>query len=179
MSGQRSSEGALGGEPVVVVMGPSGAGKSTVGRALADELGWRFVDADALHAPASVAKMAAGVPLDDDDRRPWLDALRAELDGMVAAGRGGVLACSALRRAHRARLAAPGVAFAYLKAPAETLRRRLSARPGHFFPVALLDSQLAALEEPDGALTLDATRPVAELVAELARFARAGAACGR
>ncbi|HEU4403792.1 MAG TPA: gluconokinase, GntK/IdnK-type [Polyangiaceae bacterium] len=163
--------GAGGRAPVVVVMGPSGSGKTTVGGLLAAELGVRFVDADALHPPANVAKMATGAPLDEADRGPWLEALRGELEAMVAAGRGGVLACSALRRSHRARLGVPGVAFAYLKAPPETLRRRLAERAGHFFPAALLDSQLEALEEPEGegALTLDATRPPGELAAELAR----------
>lgn len=169
MTAGEGFEGAGGEAPVVVVMGPSGSGKTTIGGRLAAELGWRFVDADALHPPANVTKMASGAPLDEVDRGPWLDALRAELEAMVAAGRGGVLACSALKRAHRARLGAPGVHFAYLKAPAETLRRRLVERPGHFFPAALLESQLEALEEPAGALALDATRPPAELVAELRR----------
>ncbi len=155
--------------PVIVVMGPSGSGKTTVGGALASELGWRFVDADALHPPANVAKMASGVPLDEADRGPWLEAVRGELAGMAAAGRGGVVACSALRRAHRERLGVPGVRFAYLKASPETLRARLAGRAGHFFSAALLASQLDAFEEPAGALTLDATRPPGELVAELRR----------
>lgn len=132
----------------IVVMGVSGCGKSTVGVRLAGALGYSFIDADALHPVANVAKMAAGTPLTDDDRGPWLDAVGAApgVDGVV-------VACSALRRGHRDRLRThvPEVCFVHLHGPTELLRQRMAARHDHFMPAALLDSQLATLEhlEPD------------------------------
>jgi carbohydrate kinase (thermoresistant glucokinase family) len=132
--------------PLVVVMGVSGAGKSTVGIALADLLTVRFVDADALHPPANVAKMAAGTSLTDADRWPWLDLVGAALADARESGL--VVACSALKRAYRDRLraAAPGVQFVHLDVPRTTLAERVMARPGHFMPPSLLDSQLDILE---------------------------------
>lgn len=130
----------------VVVMGVSGAGKSTVAAALADRLGLPFAEGDEFHGPTSRAKMAAGVPLDDDDRWEWLAALR---DWMTAhCGEGSVVACSALRRGHRDVLAgaAGDVLFVLLDVPADELRSRMAAREGHFMPASLLDSQLATLE---------------------------------
>lgn len=125
-------------------MGVSGSGKSTIASALADRLGMRFADADALHPAANLAKMAAGIPLTDDDRAPWLDAVGAVLDGGDV-----VVACSALTRAYRDRLrvAAPDLALVYLRGSRELLAERMSHRV-HFMPVSLLDSQLATLEEP-------------------------------
>ncbi|WP_378144590.1 gluconokinase [Cnuibacter sp. UC19_7] len=129
----------------IVVMGVSGAGKSLVGAALAARLGYAFVDADDLHPAANVAKMAAGIPLDDLDRWPWLDLVGAA----IARREGGiVVACSALRVAYRDRLraAAPDAVFLELDASPELLAARLGARRGHFMPAALLTSQLATLE---------------------------------
>jgi gluconokinase len=166
---------------VVVVMGPAGAGKTTVGLALAEALGWRFRDADDFHAPESVARMRRGEALTDAHRTPWLDALRARVgDDVAEAARGGagaVLACSALRRAYRDALvpaAAPAgaVRFVYLRVSAAALAARLSSRVDHFAPAALLESQLATLEEPgteEGALVVDGERPVAEVVAAVRR----------
>jgi carbohydrate kinase (thermoresistant glucokinase family) len=139
----------------IVVMGVAAAGKSTVGRALAAQLGAVFVDADDLHSDANRSKMSAGVPLDDDDRAPWLDAVGAVLagsgwldddDGPHAASV--VVACSALRRRYRDRLRAlaPATLFVHLDARPEVLRSRAEARTGHFMPPELLDSQLATLE---------------------------------
>jgi gluconokinase len=151
----------------VVVMGVSGSGKSTVGAALADALGIPFVDGDALHPAANVAKMAAGIPLDDADRAPWLDAIGALLArGPV------VVACSALKRAYRDRLraAAPSLVLVFLDGSRELLADRMAARPGHFMPPALLDSQLATLERPaldEHALTADVAEPVPGIVASL------------
>jgi len=127
-------------------MGVSGSGKSTVGAALAAALGLPFVDGDALHPAANVAKMAAGIPLTDDDRWPWLDAVGERLAASPV-----VIACSALRRVYRDRLrsAAPGIRFVLLDGSRELLAERMGARADHFMPTALLDSQLATLERPD------------------------------
>ena len=131
--------------PAVVVMGVSGSGKSTVGAALAQRLGVPFVDADTLHTPANVAKMAAGKSLDDDDRYPWLDRVGAWLAGHRD---GGVVACSALKRKYRDQLRAhcPCVEFWHLDGSPEIIGRRLVARSGHFMPAALLRSQFQTLE---------------------------------
>jgi carbohydrate kinase (thermoresistant glucokinase family) len=134
--------------PVVVVMGVAGSGKTTVGQALAERLGWDFGEADALHPAANVAKMASGQPLTDADRRPWLALVRAWIDERVAAGRPGVITCSALKRAYRDVLRDPHVVFVHLTGARDELAARLAARRGHFMPSALLDSQLADLEPP-------------------------------
>jgi gluconokinase len=156
---------------VVIVMGPAGAGKSTVGRALADELGWAFTDADDLHAAESVAKMRHGVGLDDDERWPWLERVRAVADAALESNQPCVIACSALREQYRAFLGAgrQGVTFVYLEAPPHVLAARLRERRGHFASVDLLHSQLQALEPPAGALTVDATQPVMAVVREIRR----------
>jgi len=136
--------------PPVVVMGVSGSGKSTVGALLAERLGVPFVDGDALHPATNVAKMAAGIPLTDDDRWPWLDAVGERLAHSPV-----VVACSALRRAYRDRLraAAPGARFVLLDGTrellAERMHERTASQPDHFMPLALLDSQLATLELPE------------------------------
>lgn len=139
---------------VVVVMGVSGAGKTTLGRALAAALGWDFADADDFHAPASLAKLRAAVPLDDADRAPWLDALRAEIHRRLVAGAPLVLACSALRQAYRDRLWVDRsrMRLVFLDGSRDTLAARLAARTGHFMPAALLDSQVATLERPADAV---------------------------
>lgn len=159
---------------VIVVMGPAGAGKTTVGRALARSLGWPFADADAFHPPASVARMRAGLPLGEAERAPWLAALAARIARWTAEGDDAVLACSALRRAHRAALvpadAVGEVRFVYLRVDAPLLAARLARRTGHFFPPALLASQLATLEPPgadEPALTVDGALPAATLVARI------------
>lgn len=160
----------------VVLCGVAGSGKTTVGRALAARLGLDFVDADDFHPPANRARMAAGQPLDDAARAGWLAALQAELARRRARGAGFVLACSALAARHRAalRLGAPDLAFVHLRAPAATLARRLAARTGHFFPAALLPSQLAAWEElgADG-VDVDADRPADEVAAAVAALVAA------
>ena len=159
-------------------MGPAGAGKTTVGERLAAALGWRFADADAFHSPENVARMRRGEPLTDADRAPWLAALRAHIADTLARdprARGDrlVLACSALRRAYRDALVPSevplgAVRFVYLHVGRDELARRLAARRGHYMPPALLDSQLATLEEPapdEGVVTVDAERPVDDVVA--------------
>jgi gluconokinase len=153
----------------VVVMGVCGCGKTTVGRALADELGWVFLDADAFHPEANVAKMAAGVALTDADRWPWLDRLSEALRTLHASGRHAVLACSALRQTYRDRLAAAGeVRWAYLKGDAATIEPRLASRRGHYMPPSLLASQFAALEEPATAIVVDIRQSIAAQVAQIA-----------
>jgi gluconokinase len=155
---------------VVIVMGVAGSGKSTVGAALAAALGWRFVDADAHHLPGSVAKMARGEALTDADRWPWLDRLRAIIVAALAADESLVLACSALKAAYRARLVggdAQRVRFVHLTGTPELLRTRLARRAGHFMKPDMLASQLATLEPPADALTLDVAQPTDALVAQI------------
>lgn len=146
---------------IVVVMGVSGCGKSTVGAALAQSLRWRFFDADDFHPPANVAKMAAGTPLSDDDRWPWLDGIAAALHGLLARGEQGVLACSALKSAYRERLARAGdVRFVHLVGDHATIAQRLASRRHRYMPATLLASQFAALESPTDALNVDVNLPV-------------------
>jgi carbohydrate kinase (thermoresistant glucokinase family) len=149
----------------IVVMGVSGCGKSSVGQALAEALGARFIDGDDLHPEANKAKMAAGIPLNDDDRWPWLDSVAAALaEGDT------VVACSALKRVYRERIGAgaPETQFVHLHGSRELLAQRMGARSNHFMPVSLLDSQLNTLEllgpdEPGH--TYDIAAPVDQLVA--------------
>lgn len=142
---------------VVVVMGVSGSGKSTVGRLLAERLGCRFVDADDLHPPANVARMAAGQPLTDADRAPWLDALRTLVAEALQEGAQLVLACSALRASYRERLRVDParVHFVHLAGDATLIAARQADRRDHFMPASLLASQFATLEPPDDAITVD------------------------
>lgn len=154
---------------VIVLMGVAGCGKTTVGRELACSLGWSFADADEFHPPANVAKMSAGRPLTDADRAPWLAAIRRHIEDRLAAGGGAVVTCSALREAYR-RALVPGagrVDLVYLKGTREELQARIGARQDHFMKPAMLDSQLAALEEPADALTVDIAPPPAEIAARI------------
>jgi gluconokinase len=155
---------------VLLIMGVAGSGKTTVGRALADSLGWRFTDADDFHPPANIAKMSAGNALTDSDRAPWLAALRDHID----ATNDTVLACSALKASYRARLIADPdrVKLIHLRGTREQIAARLAARTGHYASSALLDSQLATLEEPADALALDIALSPAELAAEIRRHFR-------
>ena len=155
--------------PSLVLMGVSAAGKTVVGRDAAARAGVVFLDADDLHPAANVAKMAAGHPLDDADRAPWLDAVgEALLDHRPC-----IMACSALKRSYRARLRelAPGTLFALLDVPRHVLEKRLATREGHYMPASLLDSQLATLESPaPGELVtmLDGERSIPDLAQQVA-----------
>lgn len=138
-------------EPLVLVlMGVAGCGKSTVAALLAGRLGWPFAEGDALHPEANVLKMAAGHPLTDDDRAPWLEIVADWVQARLATGGSGVLTCSALKRAYRRTIdrRGHGVVFVYLAGDQETIAARLAVRQGHFMPPALLASQFADLEEP-------------------------------
>ena len=154
----------------MIVLGVAGSGKTTIGRALADRYGWRFVDADDHHAPAAIAKMRAGVALTDADRAPWLASLHAIAAAVADRRDHIVIACSALKQRYRDVLRGTlrNIRFVYLKADEATLRRRLAERSGHFAGPELLTSQLADLEEPGDALTVDPTRPPEAIVDTIA-----------
>jgi len=154
-------------------MGVSGCGKSTVASLLAGCMGWAFAEADAFHSMANVEKMRNGTPLTDEDRWPWLDAIAGWIDGNRAAGRDCVVACSALRRAYRERLAGGygDVRFVYLRGDYDVIASRLAGRSGHYMPVSLLASQFRTLEEPgsdEDPLVLSIEEPVERLVEEIA-----------
>lgn len=159
---------------VVIISGVSGSGKSTVGSALARELGLPFLDGDALHPAANIAKMAAGRPLDDADREPWLAALTAQTAAMARA-RGGVVACSALKHAYRdvLRTASPSVCFVQLVLGRADAMDRVAHRHAHFMPATLIDSQFAGLEPllPDEpGLVIDAMRPLQDKLDQARAF---------
>jgi len=153
---------------VFIVMGVAGSGKSTIGAQLAHRLGAGFADADDFHPEANIMKMAAGIPLDDADREPWLDRLRREVIDATPAGKRSVLACSALKKRYRERLGvgSPGIRLIYLKGDAALLAERLASRPSHFMKAGMLESQLAVLEEPlpDEGLTLGIEAGVEEIL---------------
>jgi gluconokinase len=135
---------------MIIVMGVAGTGKTTVGALLAGRLGWRYAEADDFHPAANVAKMAAGEPLTDEDRAPWLAAIGRWIDERAAEATPGVVSCSGLRRAYRDQLreGRPQVRLVFLEGSRELITRRLAARHGHFMRVEMLDSQFAALEPP-------------------------------
>jgi gluconokinase len=151
-------------------MGVAGCGKTAVGSALAEALGWWMVEGDQLHPPENVERMRSGLPLTDVHRWGWLDAIGAELARARREGAGAVAACSALKRAYRDRLRryAGDLLFVHLSIDKAAATARVASRKGHFMPASLIDSQFADLEPPgsdEAAVTLDATRPIAELVA--------------
>ena len=137
-------------------MGVSGCGKTAVGRVLAADLGWPFLDADDYHPEANVAKMAAGTPLTDADRWPWLDRLASEMAAVNERGANAVFACSALKQAYRDRFGRAGeVRFVHLQGDRDTIAARLTARSHRYMPPSLLASQFATLEEPEEAIVVD------------------------
>jgi gluconokinase len=155
---------------IVLLMGVAGSGKTTIGRKLASELGWRFHDGDDFHPPANVAKMAAGSPLTDADREPWLHALRARIAASLDDGENAIVACSALKQTYRQILRPvtdPRVRFVFLQGSRELLAERLAGRADHFMKPAMLASQLAALEPPADALVLDIAEPPEALIARI------------
>jgi gluconokinase len=146
-------------------MGVTGAGKTTVGRALAETLHWQFADADEYHSAANIAKMRAGIPLTDDDRAPWLQSLRSAIVNWLSRGEHVVLACSALKASYReVLLVSREVKLVYLKASAELIASRLALRHGRYMNPHLLRSQFETLEEPQDAVTVDASLSTTEIV---------------
>ena len=153
---------------IVIVMGVVGSGKTTVGRLLAEGLGWQFADADDFHSPANITKIRRGIALSDSDREPWLDRLREYLLECQSQRLNVVLACSALRSSYRDKLRiTPKVRFVYLKGNADLIAQRLRSRQGHFADEQILASQFAALEEPEQAITVDVAKTPAGIVTEI------------
>ena len=156
----------------VVVMGVSGSGKTTVGKLLAERLGWHYQEGDALHPPENVAKMKGGTSLTDDDRWPWLRRIAARIDEWRAAGQGGVVTCSALKRAYRDVILGgrPDTRLIYLKGSRALIKARMAARKGHFMPIELLDNQFTVLEEPaadERPIVIDVSATPEAIVAEI------------
>jgi len=159
---------------IVVVMGVSGSGKTTIATMLAGMLGCQFLEGDDLHPPSNVEKMRGGSPLDDADRLPWLRRITDKIDRWRERGEAGVITCSALKRSYRGIIVGkrPDVRLVYLKGARGLIQRRMAARRRHFMPLALLDSQYAALEEPtadEHSVTVDVRARPGEIVAEIAR----------
>ncbi|HET7586702.1 MAG TPA: gluconokinase [Gammaproteobacteria bacterium] len=157
---------------VIVLMGVSGSGKTTVGAMLAGRLGCEFADADDFHSAANIEKMHRGLPLDDADRLPWLEAIAAQIDAWHADGQCGVVTCSALKRSYRDVIIGDraDVQLVYLRGEQELITRRMIARQGHFMPVDLLASQFAVLEEPapeERAITVSIGMPPAAIVSQI------------
>jgi len=153
---------------IIILMGVTGAGKTTVGRALAAELGWAFADADDYHSVANVAKMRTGIPLNDADRLPWLQALHDAIATWIAVGNSVVLACSALKASYRKQLViGPEVKLVYLRGSPALIAERVASRPDHYMNPNLLRSQLETLEEPLDAVVIDVDAPVPQIVARI------------
>jgi gluconokinase len=155
---------------IVIVMGVVGSGKTTIGTLLSSQLGWTFADADDYHPQSNVDKIRSGIPLTDEDREPWLDLLRAAILAWIAAGKNVVLACSALKRSYREKLSeSPQVRFVYLKGTHALIAERLRSRRGHFAGESILSSQLADLEQPESAVTIDIRDSPEQIVAQIKR----------
>lgn len=159
---------------IIVVMGVSGSGKTTVAALLAGALGAQFLEGDDVHPPANVEKMRSGIPLNDADRLPWLEAIARRIDAWRAGGEKGVVTCSALKKDYRDIIVGrrPEVALVYLRGTRDLIQRRMAARHEHFMPVALLDSQFATLQEPgadEHPVVIGIEGSPEEIVAEIVR----------
>lgn len=154
---------------IVLIMGVAGSGKTTLGRKLASTLGWSFADADEFHSPENIAKMSAGTALNDEDRRPWLAAIRAHIDATLARGEYGVVTCSALKEDYRrALIPEPGkVRLVHLVGEFQVIFDRMNERSGHFMKPEMLRSQFETLEPPHDALALDLRQTPEEMVAKI------------
>jgi gluconokinase len=150
---------------IILLMGVTGSGKTTAGQKLAESLGWGYFDADDFHSAANVAKMSSGVPLTDDDRKPWLESLQRLIQETLANDQSAVLACSALKLSYREMLLIDErVKLVYLKGDYELIRARLTSRSNHYMNPALLESQFQTLEEPVDALRIDIQMQPDEIV---------------
>jgi gluconokinase len=153
---------------IVLVMGTTGSGKTTVGTLIAQRLGWEFSDGDTFHSPANIEKMKHGIPLTDEDRIPWLEAIHHQMLTWNAQGRNGVMACSALKLSYRDHLmTGTDAKLVYLRGSYDLFLQRLHSRKGHFADERLLASQFATLEEPSDGITIDATHSREEMVDEI------------
>lgn len=156
---------------IALLMGPAGSGKTTVGKLLAAQLSWEFADGDDFHPPANIQKMASGIPLTDEDRLPWLQSIRDAMLQWLAQGKSVVLACSALKRSYRELLGisstAKDIKLVYLKGSYDLLLERLHSRTGHYMKEQMLASQLADLEEPTNAITIDISNSPEQIVSAI------------
>lgn len=155
---------------ILIVMGVSGAGKTTVGKELAQELDWPFIEGDQFHCDANIEKMASGIPLTDKDREIWLSMLRREIEKVLAQDDSAVVACSALKESYRERLKVDDrVQFVFLNIPFSVAEERLKRRKGHFMPVSLLESQFETLQQPEGSqyINVDAQQLPQAIVKEV------------
>lgn len=154
---------------IVIVMGVSGSGKSTVGKMLASEMNWAFSDADTFHSPENLEKMSKGIPLDDADRIPWLLAIQQAISAWLKEDRNAILACSALKSTYRQILVPDPqrIKLVYLKGSFDLIQKRLARRQNHFMHQDLLSSQFDTLEEPEGAIYLDASLPPEAIVQQI------------
>ncbi len=153
---------------VILVMGVSGSGKTTIGEMLSTQLNWPFVDGDNLHSAANVAKMAAGIPLTDDDRAPWLQSIHDVMEGWRMQHKSGIIASSALKEKYRQiLLTSPDIKLVYLRGSCDLIYSRMKHRPGHYMKPEMLQSQFAALEEPTDAIVVDIAAPAEEIVASV------------
>ncbi len=158
---------------VIVLMGVTGSGKTTIGRLLSQELGWKYYDADDFHPRANVEKMSSGIPLNDDDRRPWLETLSDLIRQCLERRENAVLACSALKQSYREFLMVDErVKMIYLKGDREVIRKRLNVRGGHYMNPALLDSQFTTLEEPKEDWHVDISLSPDEIVKAIKSYLR-------
>ncbi len=142
---------------IIIIMGVSGSGKTTVGQQLADDLGWKYFDGDDFHSLKNIAKMSAGIPLNDDDRLLWLSQISQHLKKLIKNHENAVFSCSALKKQHRRQLQddSDAIKFVFLKGPKALIKKRLESRTGHFMSVDLLISQFETLEEPENVLIVD------------------------
>ncbi len=176
-----SARAHRGNPPILVIMGVSGSGKTTIAEELSARMGWPFEEGDKLHPESNVAKMHAGIPLDDADRLPWLERVAAWIDGQRAKKEPGIITCSALKRSYRQIVVGerPQVRLVYLRGGRDLMAEHLAGRHGHFMPAALLRSQIDTLEEPDPSedpLTVDAGRPATQVADEIIRLLGSSAA---
>jgi gluconokinase len=157
---------------IVILMGVSGVGKTTIGSLLAEQLTWPFYDADSFHSPENIAKMQQGIPLTDESRQTWLEAIRQIVETHLQLKKPAIIACSALKNAYRNILKAEGerICFVYLKGPSKLIRKRLQRRSNHFMKDTLLESQFDTLEdpEPESAITIDVSGKIEQTVRHLA-----------